>query len=118
MACRRCQERGKTWEGSDPSCSFPDGVFSSKGWNCATAGELRDLVRQDEEDSLSVYSDDCNAALLPWEASFILLSWYKHRGRTDGAWLVSSGEITPLTLEQAEGFLDAAAPADIDRLER
>lgn len=110
MSCRRCSERGKAWEGSEPKCSFPDGGrFSPEGWNCGTANALRVLVRQDEEDSRSVWSEDCVAALLPWDGAFVLLTWYKHRGRTDGAWLVAGASVEWLTLDMAEDFLDWVA---------
>lgn len=106
MSCKRCSERGKTWEGSDPECSFSsDGKFRSAGWNCGTANALRDLVCQDEEDSPRVWSEDNNAALLPWDGAFVLLTWYKHRGRTDGLWLVTSMAVERLTLDMAEDFL-------------
>jgi hypothetical protein len=90
-------------------------VFSSNNWNCLTANALRDLVRQDEDDSRAVWSEDQYAALLPWDGAFIVLSWYKHRGRTEGMWLVQEGEIAILTLEQAEAYLDARSPEEREK---
>ena len=31
--CTACQNRGKTWQGGDPVCAFPNGVFDSSNWN-------------------------------------------------------------------------------------
>jgi hypothetical protein len=37
------------------------------------------------------------------ESLHVLLHWYKSRGRTEGAWMVTiEGEIKPLTLTEAE----------------
>lgn len=111
MLCPRCQARGKTWNGADPKCAFPDqGQFNSSNWNCATANALRDLcgdegcpwrdkvvethgVRQ----AYGIRWDDKS-----WGAINIIeidlerdnyktlwLSWYKLRGRTDAMLLLN-----------------------------
>jgi hypothetical protein len=99
--CKRCRERGKTWEGANPKCAFPSGVFRSDNWNCATMNELRELA-----DSAAAWSEDQHAALLPWEGEFIVLGWYKHRGRTEVARVIStSATLRTLTLRKAEAFL-------------
>ncbi len=89
--------------GSDPQCAFASGVFNGENWNCATANALRDRAYES-----SVWSEDQHAAILPWDGSFIVLSWYKRRGRTEGIWLLHGYAISPLTLEQAESYLGAA----------
>ena len=107
--CSRCKERGKPdYFGSDPECAFPDGVFNSSNWQCATMNDLRDKVDEcDEYLSLgSLRVNDQSAALLADDAGrYIVLSWYKNRGRTEGAWLMSETHIEPLTLKDAECFL-------------
>lgn len=98
MTCKLCTERGKTWQGDDPECAFETGTFSAKNWNCATMGKLRNLC----EDS-TVWNEDQNAALLCGEdCDHVVLSWYKRRGRTEGAYMLNDGIATPLTLEEAE----------------
>ena len=66
--CKECQERGKTWEGANPVCSFPDeGQFDSKGWNCALAGQIRDICHEGQDLPSWVdyqYCDDQNYATI------------------------------------------------------
>lgn len=90
-------------------CAFASGVFSSANWNCGTANVLRDAA--DKLEAKQAYNEDQRAVLLPNDAvcgSFILVSWYKRRGKTDMLALVNprhSTEVLPLTLQQAEDYL-------------
>lgn len=105
--CQRCLDRGQTWDGSAPKCAFPLGLFDADNWNCATMNAIRDIA----DDSLAsetlhaVWSEDQYAAVLPWEGRFVVLSWYKRRGRTEGAWLLEERSIALLTLGNAEDYL-------------
>jgi hypothetical protein len=100
--CKRCIERGKTWNGGDPKCAFESGVFDTDNWMCATMNALRDKAEDNR-----VYNNEQSGALLPdGEGSYIVLSWYKNRGRTEGAWVFDESDIEPLTLENAEALLD------------
>ena len=104
MVCRLCQERGKTWEGSDPRCAFVDGVFTTDNWNCATMNKLRDIARD-----LPLYwrNDDFGTfGAVPFEGEYwqgyIAMAWYKRRGRTKQAMLMGDGDMPlPLTEEMA-----------------
>jgi hypothetical protein len=101
-ACKRCIERGKTWNGGDPKCAFESGVFDTDNWMCATMNALRDKAEDNR-----VYNNDQSGALLPdGEGSYIVLSWYKNRGRTEGAWVFDESDLERLTLENAEALLD------------
>jgi len=100
--CKACRERGKDWQGDDPKCAFVKdgiftGVFNPDNWNCATIKKLRDLC-------VSVcWNEDQNAALLPGvESQHILLTWYKRRGRTEGAFMLNDGVAMPLLITEAE----------------
>ena len=91
--CLACTKRGKTWTGSDPVCSFPNGgEFSSDGWNCATANEIRDICEKNavycEDQYYSTIKVD-EVELPSGEALALWVSWYKHRGRTDAMWILS-----------------------------
>ena len=110
--CRRCRERGQTWPGSSPVCAFQRGVFHAENWNCATMGELRNLASLND-----LWNDDQYAGLVAVSeaadeaakglGSFVVLEWYKHRGRTSAAWVLhDESPPTVLTLEQAEAVLD------------
>lgn len=104
FACRRCVARGKTWTGADPQCGFrPNGRFISDNWNCATLNALRELGEKQE-----LYGNEDNAAIFPrpdGEAGFVVLCWYKSRGRTEQAFLLTSDGRSPLTLRMAEMLL-------------
>lgn len=107
--CAACRARGKTWEGSDPRCAFPDGgPFTSDNWNCATAGAIRDLigdypgkprpgVHRDyagDQTYATVRLDADSATLEDVQAHALYVSWYKSRGRT-GAMLLMGDEDWP-----------------------
>ncbi len=120
MTCKMCQERGKTWEGGDPICSFPNGgVFTAEGWNCATANAIRDLCGQDGDEHPNAdyracddqnYSTICiDEVEMPTARVLALwVSWYKHRGRTEAMWLLSECEVPrPLTEADALAIISA-----------
>lgn len=99
-----CQERGKTWNGADPKCAFPYGVFVSDNWNCATANALRDIAGE------GLCHEDQHAAIIKagmdHDGFFVALEWYKSRGRTDGIWMMR-GDETPrrITIYEAEDII-------------
>jgi len=108
MTCKLCKERGKPESfGSDPKCAFPDGVFTSDNWNCATMNALRDIAG-----SYRHGNEDQYAEVIPAtdddECTHIVLTWYKSRGRTEGAWMLFDDRPPePLTLEVAENIIYA-----------
>ena len=98
--CPRCQAR--TWrQPASPRCSFPAGIFDPAGWNCATMSELRDIAGRHHIAS----SCDQHAATLPWDGDFLVLGWYKNRGRTEFAGILRESVMGLLTLAQAEEFI-------------
>lgn len=101
-ACPRCDQRGKTWEGGDPVCGFPTrGEFSRDNWMCATMDELRELVEPD-----AIWSNDQHAGVLAAAGDFLVLGWYKSRGRTESAVILDSDlGARPLTWADAERFI-------------
>jgi hypothetical protein len=103
-SCRRCQNRTDLADfvSSRPKCGFLNGVFHAGNWNCVTLGELRLLV----EDEALRRNDQSAAILSRSDGAYLVLSWYKNRGRTEGAWTVLSASVELLTLREAEGFLD------------
>lgn len=112
MACRLCKERGKTWEGSDPVCAFENGVFSPKNWNCATMSKLRRLSEglgnsdRDDDSCGSIgyvpLSDNYAPATYEGYGGYIVMMWYKERGRVDNALFMTDEGAEPLTIEHAE----------------
>lgn len=99
VMCKMCDERGQNYNGDAPKCAFDErGVFTSENFMCATMEQLR-IKAYDK----AVYNDDQKCCVLPIkdDYSFVVLSWYKNRGSTEGAWYVSEGNMIPLTIEKA-----------------
>lgn len=99
MTCKACQERGKTWNGSDPVCYFDND--RGDNWRCATVNAIRDICYEGQNLPHGVdyqYCDDQKYATLKCDdiefsdgAWWLCLwvSWYKNRGGTDALWLLS-----------------------------
>jgi len=111
MTCKLCSERGKTWEGDDPTCGFDEGgFFKSDNWCCATLNKLRDLAKEFGWN----YRDDCDMAsigVIPFtgnnHAGYIILTWYKDRGRTSMAVFMQDGRAPVfLNLQMAEEAIE------------
>jgi hypothetical protein len=77
--CSRCIERGQTWNGDAPKCGFDkDGNFLENNWNCATLNALREMGGEE------VWCDDTYMKIVSrFDVGHGILSWYKHRGKTD-----------------------------------
>ena len=99
--CERCKKRGKIWEGSDPVCGFKSGVFSPENWNCATTNALREIVEGNVN-----WSEDQSLGVKCLDGTFMVVSWYKSRGRVEGIWIVDGQEKREITLCEAENILN------------
>lgn len=116
--CKRCRERGKTWQGGDPVCGFDEaGNFLDSNFLCATLGALRDFAA---DSTTATWHEDSWMAILcgPEQCqmldkdtypnagrgpAYVVMRWYKHRGRTeDVLWWSSSESPRPITLVEAE----------------
>jgi hypothetical protein len=103
MKCKMCISRGKTWSGSDPICAWEDGHPLSDNWNCATLVKLRNVaiergfVKNLEDVSLATIPVDDDDYGYGW----VVLSWYKSRGRTGTALFVSDEKYHELTEHDA-----------------
>lgn len=86
MACKRCEQRGKTWNGSDPKCAFPDGHrFNSENWNCATMNALREIGEEFFEHRDDSQNGSICIVPVPEHdehAGYLVLTYYKNRGCT------------------------------------
>lgn len=110
--CARCEADPRPFGGgSDPrKCAFPDGVFTTENWNCGTLARLRWLA--DEHPESQGHNEDQHVFTFPLADScgFLVLSWYKSRGRTEGAWILDSEKMKPLTLADAETIIAQSCP--------
>lgn len=82
--------------------AFKDGVFNTDNWNDPVMNGLRFVAKKF---CTTVSNGDQNTSLIPVhdvdDVDFILLSWYKNRGRTEGAWEVYENVMRPLTKDVA-----------------
>ena len=106
--CDYCKKRGKTWSGSDPTCAFRGGKFNGDNWNCATMNNLR-IIANELSRSIGafVFRDDMlngSISVIPIPDvdvnyhGYIILNYYKNRGRTDRAIVVNEDE-APFVLD-------------------
>jgi len=92
-------------------CAFPRGQFNKENWNCKTMNLLREAACDSE-----LWNDDNHMTLRAVSVEktgcgfYWVLSYYKHSGRTEGAWICCNNEFTPMTLEDANCIIDPAVP--------
>ena len=103
MPCKLCLERGKKWDGDDPKCAFEGFTFSALNWNCATMNRLRSIARGEYKaarcspPALACAEDDY-VAVIPFidddldMPRFIVIGWYKSRGKTERAFIYRDGD--------------------------
>jgi len=91
---------------SAPECAFnEDGSFNPDNWNCFLMNKLREAVGEKE-----VWSEDQYMTILPFidDLKFAILTYYKHRGRTEGFWVWEHGRgMREGTRADAEEWLKA-----------
>jgi hypothetical protein len=104
MVCRLCQTRGKTWDGDDPKCAFENQQFIDTNWNCATLNKLRNIA-ENTSSCFCTRDDDESIGVIPFDGEFLVMTWYKNRGRVDNAVIMNSGTIYPLDIQIAEKIL-------------
>ncbi len=101
-----CRHGKKTWDGDDAHCAFTlEGKFIKDNWNCILLDKLRELGESNE-----VWSNDEHCTVIGFGAEdsrFAILSYYKHRGKTDGFWVVNSGVIREGTEADAQLIAEA-----------
>jgi hypothetical protein len=112
MPCRLYIERGKVWAGDDPKCAFENGVFSSDNWNCATMNRLRMIAEilgttmRDDNSCGSIgyvpVDNDYAPADFDTDGGYIVMTWYKDRGRTGNAVFMTDEGTELLTIRHAE----------------
>jgi len=116
VACRRCRERGKDWEGGDPVCGFDQGgLFSASNWMCATLCDLRERIEASGQVSWcnDTYFGTVGFEFEDEDFGFLTMAWYKHHGETYWAGVVFDGRTPkPLTLDVAERILGALPAPD------
>jgi hypothetical protein len=103
-----CAERGKNWNGSDPTCAFAEGDrFDAANWNCATVNGIRNICgdwvddTRDRRVDFQSFEDQKYATILINSIDLerdhyyaLWVTWYKHRGRTEQMWLLG-GRLGP-----------------------
>lgn len=117
--CNRCQKQGQPDHfGSPVKCAFINGIFDSDNWQCATINVLRNLIHEDTQPLAKFYTrEDMRQGSLGvisipeydtegLQQGYLIMSWYKNRGRTGQAWVFWDDDIPePLALSTAEFIL-------------
>ena len=89
-----------------PRCAFVTGEFSPDNFRCSTMKKLRDMcyanphaIIQSEEQSIVVFAGV--------DTRFVILEWYKDRGKTEKAYMSCENEegTRPLSLEEANKII-------------
>lgn len=90
------------------NCAFKaSGKFALSNWNCATMTPLREIG----EARNPTVDEGQSIAVIPFDRGdggmFLILSWYKNLGATEGAWVANGTIMLPLTLATAERLVGA-----------
>jgi hypothetical protein len=84
---------------SEPLCAFDEkGKFLKNNWNCQLMNRLRDYAEYDP-----IWNDDNNLGVLAIDnGDYVILGWYKSRGRTDLFVIYNGSEFREGTEDDAE----------------
>lgn len=116
--CKRCQHRGKPENyGSNPICAFSneERIFSPDNWSCATIDKVREIIYKRHEDKIC-YSNDNQLVVIGISevkieeesiGDFLVVGWYKQRGKTDTLYIIEGESIHVPSLEEVEVILDS-----------
>lgn len=103
--CRRCKEYNTKYPSSAIQCAFKNKTktFNKDNWNCATMNALRKIAEEG-----CYWNEDQHLGVVPLkgEGGFLVLSWYKDKGRTSGAWIIEESRIKRLTLKKADRIIE------------
>lgn len=110
--CKRCQDDPQPEHfGSPRRCAFESGIFSSNNWSCGTVNVLRHWAY---EEGTAYRYNDTSIAIVPlyaddtWDLDgWIVMTYYKDRGKTSGAFIVATEgqDSILLSLEDAESAI-------------
>lgn len=93
----------------ESKCAFESGVFDDDNWNCMTISSIRTLSNEQfyvNPPAKISYTNDQTCMMLPFDGKFIILGWYKMRGRVESAIVVDETFHPGLTLEITEACIE------------
>jgi len=86
---------------SYPKCAFtPLGNYNKDNWECQTMVKLRQL--EDHHD----WNDDESIGIVKISNGYLVMTYYKGRGRTGNAMIMCDDEMRELTLNDAYRILE------------
>ena len=115
-----CRHGKRDWRGADPVCAFDEsGKFREWNWNCILMSKVRSLMghwaKPGSTSGHYWFDDDQNYGVLyipSWidrkqvdsylMGAFVLLDWYKSRGRTDSFRILQRDIVRQGTEKDAE----------------
>jgi len=78
-------------------CSFKNGLFDNDSWGCRTMSELRKL--SEKIGNFQIRLDDSSIGVVYFpEGLYLVMTWYKDRGRTGQACIMSD-DLKPQRLD-------------------
>lgn len=99
MRCKYCDYEcpEKDWTGDDRVCGFNEnGIFMHRNWRCAILDDLR-LKADDWVFIHNHYDEHISVIPMPTNyidyGDFVIVTWYKSRGRTEGVYISKDGII-------------------------
>ena len=105
--CKLCDANIKNWANSSSKikCAFDsNGDFTNDNWNCGTMSTLRHIagynVVRNGDDSISTLP-------LPNDNGFLIISWYKSRGRTETLYHFEDNNFNTATLDQVLSIINS-----------
>lgn len=105
--CKLCDAAYKNGRpinyGSDPVCGFKKGKFNPKNWSCRTLSELRRIAYSFGD--IHKNNDMSLAHIAARDGGWIVLSFYKDRGRVGTASYITDTSIEVLTEKKAREAL-------------
>lgn len=125
MVCKYCQERIDSHEhvkreekivlkisenmfSEFPICAFKGDKYTKDNWACQTMFKLREIAdyhgwNNDESiDVIHIPEDDNMEAF----SGYLVLTYYKGRGRSGNAYIMCDNEIRELTLDEAYKIIE------------
>jgi hypothetical protein len=100
MECRHWKKIPESF-GSKPRCAFDKkGRFNRNNWNCNLVAELREYEKR-----VQIWNDDNYLTVIRNNGVFVVFSHYKHRGKTDGFWIIDGEKLRRGTEKDAKEIL-------------
>lgn len=95
--CPKCVEQGQPENWAKVQCAFrADGSWTGENWACGTMNFLRERA---DYHGLRSRQDNNSCAMAPVQTGWVVMEYYKERGRVDAAWFIGDGAPRQMRLD-------------------